>query len=404
MTRLVGWAIAVALFGAAVLVGCSGGGSQSPVQSARLGQSAVLAVTLDSQRVQAALERSAKFIGAGATSIAYSLNPDSSNPNGATASSGSLQLSTCANNGTTYSCAIPASAGNYYSMSLTLKAGTVTLGSGTSNACGPLAVSRRPTTTANCDILAPGAVTVTIFPIVSAVTLSLPNFSGFFWVDGGPQGALGAVNELDPVGNSIVGTSTTVPNWETIVVTSSESSVTACSPRTYPPYINQPDYCQLPYSGAVPNATPPASVVIRAGINGGPSAAPVIIPFVQMVASPASPTVLPGATATLTVTEYNGATAGETSFNVSTVNQTLAKIRRPNTATGFNGPPCSGDVTMSPTPGPAVAASTSGNNATLSLSITVKSPSTTYSNCTITVTSNADPNTPQASATFTVTF
>jgi hypothetical protein len=298
---------------ATFIAGCSGGGGgsssilQSPAGGSSMGTQSV-SITLDRSSVgSSSLKRNAKFVAASVNDVSYAFV----NGSNVTVASGDVALnsSNCVSSVCTITiAAVPVGT---YTLNLTLKDSGIAVGSGSSS----ITVALGGTNNA----------TVTISPILTSgsagPSISIPSSPPVFYVDNESTQTLSAtVNELDPVGDIICGSTKSVPIWPVITVSASGSVSGLSIPS---PTVSTPPTCPgasgnvaITYSKQDHPSPTVTSVAISA--TDGTTTRSVTIPFISLSTSQTtaltitSPTPVP-----VIITETNGAYAGESAFNLS---------------------------------------------------------------------------------------
>lgn len=365
---------------ATFIAGCSGGGggSSSILQSSGSGSSMPtqsVSITLDRSSVgSSSLKRNAKFVAASVNDVSYAFV----NGSNVTVASGDVALSgsNCVNNVCTISISAPVGT---YTLNLTLKDSGIAVGSGSSS----ITVSLGGTNSA----------AVTINPILTGgsagPSITVPTTGSVFFVDTeATQTVAATVNELDPVGDIICGTTKSVQNWPGITVSASGSTSGVSIPS---PTVSTPPGCPGG-SGNVAidyQKTQPLSVVVGHShalsvalgssvmitASDGTSSNSVTIPFVSLSNSQTSVLDIIDASTVnnVTITEANGFYASETGFGV--------------TGCGIGGE--APDVTMG-SANSFSKGSSSSPNSTQTLTVT-GAVTALDSSCTLTIASNVHP-------------
>ena len=340
---------------AVFIAGCSGGGNgsssmlQSPSNPSGGGMSQSVTITLDRGAAgTSSAKRNAKFVGAGVNDVSYAFV----NSLNATVASGDVALTNCASNVCTVTIsAVPVGT---YTLTITLNVvsnGTTTpIGTGTETG---FQVSLGGTNKAVIQIspLTSGGLAGPVISIPSSPP-------AVFYADGeSTQKILASVNEVDPVGNPICGSSVPQSSWPglTVSATPAETGVSIPLPTMSAPPTCSGGVVEIDYSGNPSPVPTSVAISVRDGVKGNPTSS-VSIPFVSISNNASSPLsiidTLPQHGYAVTVTEVNGFYAGETGFTVSGCNvtglqQPQSRVRAMNEASPTPTPAPSPDVTVS---------------------------------------------------------
>jgi hypothetical protein len=363
---------------AALLAACSGGGGSVAPSGAPVGagnnNSGTTGIAL---RINAGINlgtsstnrRSADFIGTNVTTIAYTFLPGPIS--GSFTSSGPGTFTGCTPSGMpiVQTCNVIVPPGTY-SSTITLKQGSTIVGSGT--AMGIVVTSGNTTPSA-----------VTIAPVNSAPTLSIPTGPTKFYNDNTMQTINLSENELDPAGDIITGYYGTVPNYPTLTLTPSGGTANITLPASNPimaapgagaqnGYINQ----ALTYTGTG-NASS-----LQLSLSDGTSVSNVTIPFISIANNGNNPGpgnvtfVGIGASNTVQVQVQETTTAASGGLDTNFVS-----------SSGIF--PCGGDASFSPALG---TNPTNIAGPTASVTYTITANDTAIVSCELDVASASDPN------------
>ncbi len=313
---------------AAVLAGCSGGSSGVLTAPAAAAPQSLLKVSLDTGALAAAFHRrGAQFVGTSVNDIHYAFS-------GGTNPFGDIALSSCAStvnggSGITYTCTIAAPPG-VYGLTLTLKNGATSLGSGTyANAMSV------PVNTFTVVAGSTLPIAIPIVPILAGPALSIENGQQTdFFVDGHLQSIALAANELDPVGNIISTYYGPVSDWQTLTLTSSggTAGVTFVGGNTTilaPPSQPSGNTTVIQYDGSSSNLMN-LGLSISDGSNPTTS---ISVPYVS-ISTPSNTLTVTGGSVNTSVTEsITSGTVPDTSFvgstNCSAANVTITSGGNP---------------------------------------------------------------------------
>jgi hypothetical protein len=364
LRTLLGWSLAATL-----LAACSGGGagSVSPSSNAPTdpcANSSCAQVKINTGidlGSQSSSRRGAEYVGTNVNTIAYTFNPGAIS--GSFTSTAPGVFTGCTAAGFTQTCNVPLAPGTY-SLTITLKQGATTVGSGTN---GSVTITSGNVT----------AAPVQVQPVASAPALSIPGTPKQFYLDGQAQTIALTANELDPAGDIITLFYGPVALYPALAFTHSGGSTNVGFPANIA--VNTPPAAQggytaenLTYTGGGVNAT--SSVVT---LSDGVSTSSVTVPFVSIANNASNPsagditfaTTGAGGAQTFTVTESTTAASGglDTAFTSSTT--------------------CSTHATVTPAIG-SDPTTVAGPSATVNYSVVANDTGT--NSCTITVTSVED--------------
>ena len=363
LRTLLGWSLAASL-----LAACSGGGAGSMTPSnGTTGPTGNVSFTINPSQLQSS-SRSAKFIGTNVDTVAYSFTPGPINgtlaiPAGCTTNAGPP---------VSYTCTI-ALAPNTYNLTITLKHGATSVGTG--NAVG-IIVASGATTPAAVNV---APILATNVPALS-VTEAQPTQ---FYLDGNAQTINLTANELDAAGDIITTFYGPVGNWQTLTWANSGGTTNVGLPASIAaaPAIQAGSNAEgVTFTGVGPNASS-LTVTLSDGVN----TSSVVLPYVSLANNSNNPapgqitlatTGAPGAQ-TVLVTESTTAASGGLD---ATVNST--------TTCGAHATITASSVTTA-VPG-ANQLTIAGANGTVTY--TVQAVDATIANCNLVVTSAQDAN------------
>jgi hypothetical protein len=311
--------------------------------------------------------RSPNYIGTNVTTIAYTFLPGPIT--GSFANTGPQTFSGCVASGVpvVQTCNVIAGPGTY-SLTVTLKQGGVVVGSGTASGI---------VVTSGSMVAAP----VSINPVNSAPTLSIPNAPTAFYNDGQMQNISLTENELDPAGDIITTYYGPVGNYPTLTLTDSGGTANVTLPVSNPimaaPSAQGGNTGQvLTYTGAGNAATS-----LTVSLSDGVSSSQVVIPYISLANNANNPT--PGNvtfagigasnTQQVTVTESTSAASGGLDTNLVSSSSLMA---------------CGAHATFSPALG---TNATSIAGPTASVTYTITAVDTAITTCELDVASPNDP-------------
>jgi hypothetical protein len=367
LRTLLGWSLAATL-----LAACSGGGAGSVSPSSNAPANPCANTSCASFTVntgidlgsQSSSRRSPDYVGTNVNTIAYTFNPG--------AISGSFTSVTpgvftgCVASGFTQTCNVALAPGTY-SLTVTLKQGATTVGSGTN----PSVVITSGNVT---------AAPIQVQPVASAPALSIPGSPKQFYQDGQMQSISLTANELDPASDIITTYYGPVAAYPALTFTHTGSATNVTFPANIT--VNTPPSAQGGYTGEMLTYTGsganPTSLVTT--LSDGVSTSSVTVPYVSLANNAANPSAgqitfsTTGASGnqTFTVTESTTAASGGLDTNLTS-----------------SSPNCGAHVIVSPTLG-TNALTVAGPSGTVTYTVTAVD--TALMTCTINVASVQDTN------------
>ena len=321
------------------IAGCSGGGGGGTMMQTSPSKSTQsVSVTLDKTAVNSSMaKRNAKFIASSVNDVGYAFSP------GGPSADVALNSSNCTDNTCTITInAVPVGT---YTLTLTLKDSGTAVGTFTEPNFQVALGSQNSVQAVISPILTGG---------LAGPSISFSPSPAVFYVDNeGVQTISASVNELDPVGDVICGSTKSVPNWPTLTVSVAGSPPPGLSVPS--PTVSTPPACPG-WSGNVaidynksdyPNPSVTSAAI---SVTDGTTATSLPIPFVSLSTSQTSLDIVDASTPQqVTITETNGALAGETGFSVTGCNVSGVTIMTPQAAVRV----VQNEASPSPTPSPA---------------------------------------------------